>query len=43
MSTRSYIAKIDDNGRATVVYCHSDGYLDYVGKILANHYTNPDM
>ena len=42
MSTRSYIAKIDDNGRTTVVYCHSDGYLDYVGKILANYYTHPD-
>lgn len=41
MSTRAYIAKIDDNGRTTVIYSHSDGYLDYVGKVLADYYTDP--
>jgi hypothetical protein len=41
MSTRSTIALEFANGRVGQVYCHSDGYLSYNGKILMNHYTDP--
>jgi hypothetical protein len=40
MGTRSFIAV----KTATVfkgVYCHWDGYLDHVGRILRQHYTDP--
>ena len=43
MATRSVISKIDkkvSNGEITAVYCHSDGYLKWNGKILNEHYTN---
>ena len=43
MATRSVISKIDkkvSNGEITAVYCHSDGYLSWNGKILNEHYTN---
>ena len=43
MATRSVISKIDkkvSNGEITAVYCHSDGYLNWNGKILNKHYTN---
>lgn len=37
MSTRSAIGIMHgDNCKA--IYCHSDGYLSYVGKVLLNHY-----
>lgn len=42
MSTRALIAKVDHNGQTTVIYSHSDGYPEYVGKVLANYYTDPD-
>lgn len=41
MSTRSNIGKIQPNGKIIAVYCHSDGYLDGVGKILIKNYTDP--
>ena len=43
MATRSVISKIDkkvSNGEITTVYCHSDGYLNWNGKILNEHYRN---
>jgi hypothetical protein len=40
MSTRSFIAKVTDDGYRSV-YCHSDGYPDYVGRILRDHYADP--
>ena len=43
MATRSVISKIDkkvSNGEITAVYCHSDGYLNWNGKILNEHYTS---
>jgi len=41
MATRSVIAKLDNSEKgAKAIYCHSDGYLDYVGKILDEHYQN---
>ena len=41
MSTRSRIAKLNDDGSIRVIYCHSDGYLSYNGRILLEHYTDP--
>lgn len=38
MGTRSFIAMKTPNG-FTGVYCHWDGYLAYVGKLLRQHYT----
>jgi hypothetical protein len=34
MSTRSRIAVEVEDGKVLSVYCHSDGYLDGVGKAL---------
>lgn len=39
MATRSTIAVELANGNIKQVYCHYDGYLQYVGNVLANHYT----
>ena len=41
MATRSVIAKLDDKG-VKAIYCHSDGYLGYNGKMLDQHYANED-
>ena len=38
MSTRSRIGIENKNGTITSIYCHHDGYLEGVGKILVNHY-----
>lgn len=38
MSTRSTIAIELEDGTVKQIYCHSDGYLSYVGKVLLNHY-----
>lgn len=38
MATRSTIAIELKDGTVKQVYCHWDGYLDYNGKILLNHY-----
>ena len=40
MSTRSTISKLNDGGTITAVYCHSDGYPSYNGKMLLEHYTD---
>ena len=37
MSTRSAIGIMHGNN-VKAIYCHSDGYLSYVGKVLLNHY-----
>ena len=37
MATRSFIGYVDGE-YIKYVYCHSDGYLDGVGKILKEHY-----
>lgn len=42
MSTRCRIAIVQDDGRVKSVYCHHDGYVEGVGKVLQKHYTNPD-
>lgn len=41
MATRSTIALEFADGTVGQVYCHSDGYLSYNGKILMTHYTDP--
>jgi hypothetical protein len=40
MGTRSFIA-IKTNTGFRGVYCHWDGYLEGVGRILRDHYTDP--
>lgn len=39
MSTRSRIGYVDGD-YVRSVYCHSDGYLEYNGRILFEHYGN---
>jgi hypothetical protein len=41
MSTRSTIALEFADGSVSQVYCHFDGYLDGVGAILVEGYSNP--
>ena len=43
MSTRSNIAIENQDGSITSLYCHFDGYLQHVGKILADNYSDPKM
>ena len=38
MATRSTIAKLSKDGIIKAVYCHSDGYLEYNGKMLNEYY-----
>ena len=38
MATRSTIAKLGKDGIIKAVYCHNDGYLGHVGKVLDEHY-----
>lgn len=42
MATRCRIAKVQDDGTVKSIYCHWDGYPEGVGKMLLQHYTNPD-
>jgi len=39
MATRSFIGKLLSNGTVSGIYCHYDGYVDGVGKMLRTHYT----
>ena len=41
MATRSTIAMKTATGKVQAIYCHWDGYLDYNGKVLMTHYTDP--
>lgn len=42
MATRSYIGiHNSDTDTVDYIYCHFDGYLDHVGRILVNYYTDP--
>ena len=38
MATRALIAYLDDSKKLTSTYNHYDGYPDYLGKILLNHF-----
>ena len=39
MATRSRIAIEDQDGIVSSIYCHFDGYLSGVGKLLKEYYT----
>lgn len=41
MSTRSVIARENEDGSLDAIYCHSDGYLSHNGRILLEHYRDP--
>lgn len=43
MATRSSIAKMHEDGKIQVIYCHWDGYLDNNGKLLKNHYNSQEI
>jgi hypothetical protein len=43
MATRSNIGIVNEDGSITAIYCHWDGYPEYVGKMLLNHYNNDDI
>lgn len=38
MATRSIIGQVQENGKIKAIYCHWDGYPEYVGQTLANFY-----
>ena len=40
MSTRSKIGIENENGRVNAIYCHWDGYPEYNGKVLKEHYSD---
>ena len=40
MGTRSNIAYERPNGQVVVTYCHYDGYPEYNGVMLSQHYNN---
>ena len=42
MSTRSAIGTTNTDGTVEGIYCHWDGGPEWVGRILATHYTRPD-
>lgn len=41
MSTRSNIGAIQPGGSVRAIYCHSDGYPEHAGAVLAGHYSTP--
>lgn len=43
MATRSSIAKMHEDGKIEVVYCHWDGYLENNGKLLKKYYNSQEM
>ncbi len=42
MSTRATIACKQDDGRYAAIYIHFDGYPDYAGRVLKQHYASMD-
>ena len=43
MSTQSFIGILYEEGIIKFVYCHSDGYPSYLGKMLLEHYNTPEL
>jgi hypothetical protein len=43
MATRSSIAVQHEDGTISSVYCHWDGYLEHVGKMLVDHYASQEL
>ena len=42
MGTQSTIAKKNDDGTFTGIYCHYEGYPEFNGRLLKDHYTTSD-
>lgn len=42
MGTRSMIARAEADGSFRAIYCHWDGYPAHNGRLLLNHYSDPD-
>jgi len=45
MGTRSYIIQQTTDGKETRyhgIYCHWDGYIEHNGRILSEHYSDPE-
>ena len=42
MSTRSMIAIQDADGACYAVYCHFDGYVSHMGKMLTNYFNDDE-
>ena len=42
MGTRSYIAKDIGEGKLLTILCQLEGYLEYTGALLINHYNTPE-
>ena len=43
MSTHSYIGVVEEDGTLKYVYCHSDGYPSYLGRMLLTYYNTPEL
>ena len=43
MSTRSSIAILTADKKIKSIYCHSDGYPEYMGSLLQKHYNTPEL
>ena len=41
MSTHATIARENYDGTVDTIYCHFDGYLSHVGRVLLEHYADP--
>lgn len=42
MSTRSLIGIVEPDGSVKAIYCHFDGYVEYVGDMLNRHYNSEE-
>ena len=42
MATRSSIAIITKDNKIKSIYCHSDGYPEYMGSLLKNYYNTKE-
>ena len=42
MATRALIGYLDDSKKLTTTYNHYDGYPEYLGKVLKEHYSGDD-
>ena len=43
MATHSTISILENSGTVKQIYCHSDGYLDYNGRLLKTYYKTPEL
>ena len=42
MATRCAIARKTEGGKIEAIYCHFDGYPEYTGRMLVEHYNSPE-